>query len=91
MRLRAKGIITEAKRNYAINTKMVTIITSKIGKAYGASDGKNVYINPKKNRSGIEYMDTSIHESLHNRYPKMKEKDIIEKSKKIRLSTLAII
>lgn len=70
---------------------MATIVTSKLGKAYGASDGVNVYINPKKNRSGIEYLDTAIHESLHNHYPSMKESAIIERTKKIRLSTIAVI
>jgi len=70
---------------------MTVIYTTKIGKAYGASDGKNVYINPKKNRNGVELIDTLIHEKLHNTYPKMKERDIMEKSKQIRLSTLAVI
>lgn len=59
--------------------------------AYAATDGKNIYINKAKNRSGMQMMDSIMHERNHITNPKLSERAIIEKTRKDRLATLAII
>ncbi len=49
------------------------------------------YINKSKNRSGIQYLDSAVHESNHFHNPKMSERDIINKTQKDRDSYLSII
>jgi hypothetical protein len=59
--------------------------------AYAATDGKDIYLNPSKNRNGIERLDSILHEKNHIKNMKMSESKIEEKTRKDRLSTLAII
>lgn len=60
---------------------------------YGESDNKTrtITINPKKNRSGVEFLDTMTHEKNHLANWKASEGDIINKTEKQVKSLIAII
>ncbi len=60
---------------------------------YGSVNMKTgkVTINKSMNRSGMEYLDTALHEASHLANPKMSEKNIINKTRKLRESIVAII
>lgn len=62
-------------------------------KPYGAVNLKTgeVYINKAKNRSGLQYLDTSIHESVHFHNPKLSEEEVINKTTNLRNSIMGII
>lgn len=60
---------------------------------YGSVNMKTgeIKVSYSKNRSGMEYLDTTIHESNHFNNPKMSERGIITKTKKDKDSYLSII
>lgn len=59
--------------------------------AYSATDGKNIYINKSKNRNGIQFLDSVLHEKNHIANMKSSERAIIKKTEKQRNSYLSII
>lgn len=42
-----------------------------------------VKVNKSKNKSGLEYLDTATHESVHFNNPRMSEKEVINHTKKL--------
>lgn len=64
-----------------------------MAKIYGKvnmNTGK-ITINKAMNKSGLQYLDTALHESLHLHNPHMSEREVEEKAMKQRMATLAII
>lgn len=59
-------------------------------KAYAATDGKTIYLDKAKNK-GMQGLDSFLHEKNHINNPRMSERDIIEKTRKDRLSILGAI
>lgn len=64
-----------------------------MNKSYGTANTKTgeITVNKSMNRNGLEYLDTVLHENSHINYPNLSEKQIIEKTQKLRQSIISII
>lgn len=68
-------------------------IIKKKMKDYGQVNMKTgkIYINPSKNRNGVEHINTIAHEQTHFFNPKMSEKNVEKRSDKLTKSILGAI
>lgn len=60
------------------------IVKKNIKGAYGMVDltKKKIYVNPKKNKTKGELLDTIVHEKIHIKHQKMSEKLVRETTAK---------